>query len=363
MVWAWQYAGRKSMKPIRKVALGMRLQPGAFGGGNRFGHSLVSYVTRHGVNVVFDLREPDIDSIILTDTRPWTRGGAFTGIDVQRYVRQHPDTRVILRVNECDQRKAKKTHWLNRLIFFHSQLADDIVFVSDWLRDLYLTEFPSLKSKSVVIHSGASREFHAVTPRSWSPPEPLKIVTHHWSSNWYKGWDIYQTLDHLAATTLRNQIEFTFIGQPWPGAHLTATNVLPVLDGASLAAELARHHVYISGSHNEPAGMHYIEALACGLPILYRTSGSLPEYCSAYGLPFTDSTDVPVAIHRMQQQYATWRNAVQTYAYTADDMAQAYYQLLQQPRPASTDLHRGTYQTLKIVGLQSAVWLRETLSA
>ena len=32
--------------------------------------------------------------------------------------------------------------------------------------------------------------------------------------------------------------------------------------------------------------MHHIEGALCGLPILFRNSGSLPEYCKKYGVSF-----------------------------------------------------------------------------
>ena len=38
----------------------------------------------------------------------------------------------------------------------------------------------------------------------------------------------------------------------------------------------SKHDLYISASINEPAGMHHIEGLLCGLPIIYRDNGALP---------------------------------------------------------------------------------------
>ena len=38
----------------------------------------------------------------------------------------------------------------------------------------------------------------------------LKIVTHHWSANLMKGFDIYKDFDDLIAKKL-NDIEFTYI--------------------------------------------------------------------------------------------------------------------------------------------------------
>ena len=43
--------------------------------------------------------------------------------------------------------------------------------------------------------------------------EELKIVTHHWGANWYKGFDTYQELDGLLSKPeYKDKISFTYIG-------------------------------------------------------------------------------------------------------------------------------------------------------
>ena len=34
--------------------------------------------------------------------------------------------------------------------------------------------------------------------------------------------------------------------------------------------------------------MHHIEGALSGLPLIFRKSGALPEYCSDYGIEFID---------------------------------------------------------------------------
>ena len=51
---------------------------------------------------------------------------------------------------------------------------------------------------------------------------------------------------------------------------------------------LSKNHVYLTASINEPAGMHHIEGALSGLPIIYRNSGAIPEYCSDFGVSFHD---------------------------------------------------------------------------
>ena len=64
----------------------------------------------------------------------------------------------------------------------------------------------------------------------------------------------------------------------------------------ALAAELKRHHAYVTGSMNEPGGNHQNEGALCGLPLLYRRSGCMPEYCAGFGIDFAGVDEVPAAL-------------------------------------------------------------------
>ena len=96
--------------------------------------------------------------------------------------------------------------------------------------------------------------------------------------------------------------------------------------GMTLAAALRSHHVYVTGSLCEPAGMHHIEGASCGLPVLYRKSGALPEYCADFGEGF-DGPDLPGALRRLAGAYHVWADRVLTYPYSADRMCGRYLDL------------------------------------
>ena len=52
----------------------------------------------------------------------------------------------------------------------------------------------------------------------------------------------------------------------------------PPVGGAELAALLRKCHVYVTASQHEPGGMHFIEGLQCGLPLIFHEDGGgIPE--------------------------------------------------------------------------------------
>lgn len=52
-----------------KVAIGYQIQPGPWGRGNQFAQALAESLLRRGDTVRFDLSDPDIDIVVLTDPR------------------------------------------------------------------------------------------------------------------------------------------------------------------------------------------------------------------------------------------------------------------------------------------------------
>lgn len=343
------------------IALGTQLRTGAFGGGNQFAHALKKYLEAQGHRVTPTLTDPAIDIILLTEPRPWSASSAFDIVQALTYQKQHPNARIVHRINECDERKGRPFKLHNQLLCATATSADAVIFVSQWLQGLHKAQCPALKNQSTVIHSAADAQwFNSKGTATWNATEPLRIVTHHWAPNWRKGWDVYQKLDSLINEKLYDRVTFTVIGRTPPDVALQKTTILKPLSGKQLAAELKQHHVYISASLNEPAGMHYIEALQCGLPILYRTSGSLPEYCRGYGIAFDGPDDIEQALTAMIREYTHHKEAMTHFTYTAKDMGKRYEEVFQQTLKKPLHLRKQALLTLR--ARQAALWLRDTLT-
>jgi hypothetical protein len=157
----------------------------------------------------------------------------------------------------------------------------------------------------------------------------LKVVTHHWSSNWNKGFDVYTRFDELLARPeFADRFAFTYIGRVPDRVKFDHVTVEPPLAGRALGQSLGRHHVYLTASLNEPAGMHHIEGALCGLPLLYRVSGALPEYCEGFGLPFAGPEEVAARLLEMHGRYAELQPRMIRYPHDADRMCGDYEALL-----------------------------------
>ncbi len=270
-----------------KIAIGTNIKDGPWGGGNAFAKNLSSFLIESGHEVVYKLVDKDIDIILLTEPRKLSETSSFNHKDIKEYLNVVNNNSIVFhRINECDQRKA--TNYINEYLIKSNSVADVTIFVSEWLKDLYVEE--GIRKENLhTIMAGANREFfNPENLKLWNKNEKLKIVTHHWGTNKNKGYKVYEYIDKLISTNFwKDRIEFTFIGNLPKNYDLTNSNIITPLYGNELGDELKKNHLYITGSLFEPSGNHHIEAGQCGLPILYIKSGGTSEYCDRFGIPYS----------------------------------------------------------------------------
>jgi hypothetical protein len=259
----------------------------------------------------------------MIDPRKRIKNIPFGPGDILNYlVFKNSNTVVLHRINECDERKKTKT--LNFRLRLANYVADYTVFVGSWMKDLNIWQRKH-KYSSVILNGSDSELFNNKRHTEWDGKEAIRIVTHHWGGNWMKGFDIYQKLDKmLTQPKWKNKIHFTYIGNVPPGFVFHNAKHLPPMDAESLANELSSHHIYLTASVNEPGGNHQNEGALCGLPLLYRNSGCLPEYCNGYGVMFEGERDFDIMLESMIVDYSKWQENVYSYPNTAKRTVDEY---------------------------------------
>ena len=309
-----------------KISIGTNIKEGPWGGGNLFAINLTQYLEKKGHAVINHLDHEDIDLILLTEPRKTSESSAFTHMDIFKYQKLvNRNVLVVHRVNECDERK--KTNFVNKYLIEANRVADSTVFVSTWLKNLFINQ--GLKNDNLqVILSGANAELlNDENTDVWTAEKPLKIVTHHWGANWNKGFTIYKKLDELLAKSeYKEKLEFTYIGNLPPKFKFQNSSVVKPLSGRALANEVKNHHAYLTGSLNEPSGNHHIEGAQCGLPILYIDSGGIPEYCENYGLKFTEN-NFETILQEFIINFSKLKSNMHTYPHDSDQMCSEYENL------------------------------------
>ena len=306
-----------------KISIGYEFIDGPWGGGNSFAIQLKNYLEENDIQVVNTLKDEDIDIILLTEPRRYTKSSSFNHIDVMKYIRnKNTNALVVNRINECDERK--NTKGLNKFLINSSLVSDHTVFISEWLKNLFLSQNFNNESFSVIKNGADSKIFNF---REKTVGKKYKIVTHHWSSDFNKGFEAYIKLDEiLNSQEFNDNFEFIFIGNKPKNLLFKNTTFVDPLFGKNLSNILKECHIYITGSLNEPAGMHHIEGAMCGLPLLYIDSGGITEYCRDYGLDY-EVKNLEEKLREIKNKYDLFLANLEKYPFTGDEMCRNYLNL------------------------------------
>jgi len=332
---------------INKISLGANIIEGPWGGGNNFFKNFHKYFEKKGIKVINHLADEDIDLILLTDPRKSSISSSYTHKDIQLYKKYiNPNVFVIQRINECDQRK--NTKGLNEFYINANKIADHTVFVSSWLYDLYNQDgFDA--DFSIILGGGDSDLFKNIRNKSWNKKEKFKIVSHHWSNNAMKGHELYKQLDEIVSSSdLGNKIEVNFIGNFSNKENFKNINFFEPLSGAELVKKLNENNAYITGSLNEPSGNHHIEAAQCGLPILFKKSGGIPEYCNGYGLEY-DSENLESKISELMANHSIYLLKMKDYQFSNEDMFSKYENIITNINKSKLETKKSTIVLLFLI--------------
>lgn len=311
---------------IATVAINMKPVNGPWGGSSVFVQQLADALRQGGYRVCYDLHQK-VDVILIIDPREDLQSKAFSIADIKDYKLNHPEVRVIHRINECDKRK--NSHFIDKLLCDANKIADYTVFISEWLQNYFYSLWFDVHRPHCVIYNGAdSRIFHPIGGSVYEEGNIIRFVTHHWADNPMKGFPVYAQLDRMIASGEIKNTELWVIGR-WPkDIEWQSSRLIPPASGAKLADLLRQCHMYITASLWEPCGMHHIEGAQCGLPLLaHADGGGIVEAAERYGLVFKDN--LPESIENARIKYTALREKVFTSMPNGIVMAHQYVRIVQ----------------------------------
>ena len=255
---------------MKKLLINRRPVDGPWGGGNHFVRAIFENGLRNGFEVVSELGH-DIDAILVMDPRYDELGISIN--EIAAYKAAHPHTKIIHRVNECDRRKGE-TNQIDPLLRGTSRISDLSIFISFWLEEHHRS-MSWFCDNSLVIYNGTHKS--NIKPHKMNKgilalggvQDPVRLVTHHWSNNKLKGFDIYDKLD--AWVKNNDRFTFTYIGRD--RGTFKNTRVIQPKFGSELTEVLYNNDVYISASRWDPGPNHIVESLACVLPTFVHVDG------------------------------------------------------------------------------------------
>ena len=204
--------------------------------------------------------------------------------------------------------------------------------------------------KHEVIYNGVDVSIFKPGPKMKN--EKINIVTHHWSNNRMKGFDTYEAIDRFVKANLG--FTFTYIGRDL--GTFKNTIIIPPLHGDSLANELSKYDVYISGSLFDPGPNHILEALACELPTyVIKDGGGAVEFADASHtfMLNKDLTEILLKKDFKKNKYkpCSWQVCVEKYGASLDSILMKFIAHRGNTNGPKPDLENSPDYILKAVNL------------
>ena len=293
-----------------KIYFNKRPVSGPWGGGNK---TLTSLVSALDDEVVFDL-DDDVDVIFCMDPRP-NEDGLWYQDFLNHKVKY--GSKIVQRIGDVGTHGKPE---LTELIRHSIQYSDVCIFPSQWAMD-----YVDASSDSVIIPNAPLSDFYENRNKNKTVTKPIRVVTHHWSDNEKKGFDVYSSFSEC----VDENYLFTYIGRYSNKHNKNGINYITPRDTAELKSILPAHDVYLTASKEEAGANHVLEAIACGLPVVYRNGGgSIDEYCNKYGVGYDSIDNLSSVLNEVVDNYDTYKNEVLGYTRTNSNLIDEYLEII-----------------------------------
>ena len=289
---------------------------GPWGGGNKTVTQLATALMSAGHQVVYNLRDSDIDVLFCFDPRYNKYGEWYQ--DILNYKEENA-AKIVQRVGDLGTHgKPELTNLVEQTINF----SDFVIFPSEWAK-----EYSGFKGENYkVIHNAPLAVFHDYK-KDASKIDGIELITHHWSTNPKKGFEFYRYIDeHVVG----EGVNFTYIGRlPSNFKFKNSTFIEATGDNTYLAKKLASSDLYITASEEEAGANHVLEALAAGLPVVYHSNGgSIDDYCRDFGVCFNSQEELQKGIELVLSQYSKFKQRVLQYDNVIEKVVDEYLEII-----------------------------------
>jgi glycosyltransferase involved in cell wall biosynthesis len=134
------------------------------------------------------------------------------------------------------------------------------------------------KNNYDIVYNGVDQELFKLKENFWNKKGVLKVFSANWSNNLNKGYETIARFSNLEG------VELTFCGN-WPtSVNKEKVKVTPALPQEELSKEYLKHDVFLHPSKYDQSPNVCLEAISCGLPIIFHNTSGIKEVAGECGI-------------------------------------------------------------------------------
>jgi glycosyltransferase involved in cell wall biosynthesis len=271
-----------------------------WGGGNQFMIALRKYLRKFGYKINENKIDNNTKAILINSI--W-----FDFKKTNDMKNKYKRIKVIHRIDGPIQSVRGKDANLDKKCFeINSKIADITIFQSFWCYKKSKKLGFKAVDPYIILNSADQEIFYPSKKNSCLKDRKVKLVSSSWSDNKRKGFRCYKWLDENLDW---DKFEYTFVGQ----SPIKFKNIkyIPPQNSKNLAEILRKQDIFITASQNDPCSNAVLEALSCGLPVVYLDQGGHPEIVQNGGLGFKTHEEIPALLDKIVDNYDFFRNLIQ----------------------------------------------------
>jgi glycosyltransferase involved in cell wall biosynthesis len=206
---------------------------------------------------------------------------------------------------------------------FNNFFCDGTIFQSNWSKKKnYILGMKKNNYETTILNSPNPNIFNKIDKKAFNKNSKIKLIATSWSSNFKKGFEVYQWLDENLDF---NNYEMTFIGN----SPIKFKNIIykKPMDSETLAIELKQNDIFITASQSDPCSNSLIEAIHCGLPAIGLNDGGHAEIISNAGEVFNNAKEVPDLIEKITENYSVYQSNIKLP--NIDEVGELYYSFME----------------------------------
>ena len=118
--------------------------------------------------------------------------------------------------------------------------------------------------------------------------------------------DDYKWLDENINSEVSHNIEYSFVGNL--DFNPKNINLISPKGQKKLSNIFQNSDIFIFCSKKDPCPNVLLEAIACGLPVIFKNAGGPKELVKKFGLAYENVEEVPVLISEMINNYEFYKS-------------------------------------------------------